>query len=229
MGKRQFQRIPYSVEVEFRTASSFLVAYSVNLSRGGIFIETDQELPIGAEIALRFAVPGVGCIELSGEVAWQRPDDGPLAYLPAGIGIRFQAMDPALGAVIDQLVSSYQGVRILIVSTRPQDATTLSRMTRSVMATAVVDCAADIQTSLRHLAGDIDTVIVEADADLALQIIRAAKNRARPVPVLALSATERAKQRARTAGADEVIGSPPAQSEFQASLVRALGRPLYIR
>ena len=31
--------MPYSVQVEFRTPSSFLVAYSVNLSRGGLWVD----------------------------------------------------------------------------------------------------------------------------------------------------------------------------------------------
>ena len=47
MSDREHDRIPFSMQVEFRTASSFLVAYSVNLSRGGMFIETDAEVPMG--------------------------------------------------------------------------------------------------------------------------------------------------------------------------------------
>jgi len=57
MSEREHQRIPYAVEVEFRTASSFLVAYSVNVSRGGLFLETEHEVPVGAQITLRLAVP----------------------------------------------------------------------------------------------------------------------------------------------------------------------------
>ena len=47
MTDRDQARMPYTVQVEFRTPSSFLVAYSVNLSRGGLFIETDADIPTG--------------------------------------------------------------------------------------------------------------------------------------------------------------------------------------
>ena len=64
MTGRAFQRIPYVVKVEFRTPSSFLVAYSINLSRGGIFLETEHPAAIGDSIALEFAVPGLWPIQV---------------------------------------------------------------------------------------------------------------------------------------------------------------------
>src|SRR5690349_18653862 len=105
MSEREHQRIPYAVEVEFRTASSFLVAYSVNLSRGGLFLETEHEVPVGVEINLRLAVPGSGPMGLSGQVAWRRgreSNDG-----PPGIGIEFVELGDELGAIIDRLVAGY--------------------------------------------------------------------------------------------------------------------------
>ena len=72
MSEREYERIPYSVQVEFRTASSFLVAYSVNLSRGGIFLETDVDLPTGVLLGLDLVVPGTGMLSLIGLVAWRR-------------------------------------------------------------------------------------------------------------------------------------------------------------
>ena len=77
MSEREFDRIPYSVQVEFRTASSFLVAYSVNLSRGGMFIETDSEVPTGVLLTLDLHVPGAGLLHLIGMVAWRRGIDSP--------------------------------------------------------------------------------------------------------------------------------------------------------
>ena len=59
MSEREYDRMPYVVQVEFRTASSFLVAYSVNLSRGGLFIETPSDVPAGAGITVDLTVPGL--------------------------------------------------------------------------------------------------------------------------------------------------------------------------
>ena len=84
MSDREYERIPYSMQVEFRTASSFLVAYSVNLSRGGMFIETDSEVPTGVLLALDLQVPGAGLLQLVGLVAWRRGVDSPDG--PAGLG-----------------------------------------------------------------------------------------------------------------------------------------------
>src|SRR5690606_10704280 len=105
---REHPRMPYAVQVEFRTASSFLVAYSVNLSRGGLFLETEAEIPTGATMTLDFAVPGAGTSSLNGVVAWRR-GSAEAAEGPVGIGIEFQDVAPQLGALIDQLVSSFRG------------------------------------------------------------------------------------------------------------------------
>src|SRR3954466_12577550 len=103
MSEREYPRMPYAVQVEFRTASSFLVAYSVNLSRGGLFIETDVDVPAGAQMTIDFTVPGAGTTSLNGIVAWRRGiEDG-----PPGIGIEFQDVAPQLGATIDKLVTGF--------------------------------------------------------------------------------------------------------------------------
>src|SRR6188508_1505831 len=108
MSEREHDRMPYSVEVDFRTPSSFLVAYSVNLSRGGLFLETDVDIPTGASMTLDFSVPSGGTTSLNGVVAWRRgPEAGDG---PAGIGVEFQDVAPALGALIDQLVTNFRGV-----------------------------------------------------------------------------------------------------------------------
>src|SRR5215208_1638759 len=99
MSDREHERIPYSVQVEFRTASSFLVAYSVNLSRGGLFLETDAEVPAGSEIGLSFAVPGAGPIALTGVVAWRRGREN--VEGPPGLGIEFHDTGAMLGSTID--------------------------------------------------------------------------------------------------------------------------------
>src|SRR5436190_16266660 len=105
MADREHERMPYRVHVEFRTASSFLVAYSVNLSRGGLFLETDADIPTGALMTIDFAVPGAGTTSLNGVVAWRRTLDEPG---PPGLGVEFQEVAPALGSTIDRLVSVFR-------------------------------------------------------------------------------------------------------------------------
>src|SRR5437879_4070690 len=134
MAEREHDRMPYSVQVEFRTPSSFLVAYSVNLSRGGMFLETDFDLPTGAPITVDLDVPTAGRISLNGVIAWRRggeadgPPSGPVGIEgPPGLGIEFQDVAPQLGTVIDRLVGTFHGVQILVLSGDRQDRTTLAR------------------------------------------------------------------------------------------------------
>src|SRR5829696_1260546 len=92
MPERAHERMPYSMQVEFRTASSFLVAYSVNLSRGGLFIETDADIPTGALITVDLGVPSAGQVPLNGVIAWRRGTDSHEG--PPGLGIEFQDVAP---------------------------------------------------------------------------------------------------------------------------------------
>jgi uncharacterized protein (TIGR02266 family) len=221
--------MPYAVQVEFRTASSFLVAYSVNLSRGGLFLETDAEIPTGAMMTLDFSVPNAGTTSLNGVVAWRR-GVGEVADGPIGIGIEFQDVAPQLGSVIDRLVSTFRGVQMLLVSGDRQDRTTLARNIKSIISTAEITQAADANVASTVLTHEIDVAIIDVDFDFegGLSIIRKAKAQKPPVPVIAL-ATRSDREKVLAAGADELLPNPPPFAELQVVLVRALGKPIAIR
>lgn len=231
MNARLFQRIPYVVEVEFRTASSFLVAYSVNLSRGGMFLETDEDIDIGigSLITMRFAIPSTGTVRVVGRVAWRRSKPGNSQGPPAGVGIQFQDLDRAMGEVIDRLVAEYQGVRALVVCGGEQEAAIVTRMVRAVLSTAAITSAFDVPTATRALDQEMDVGIIVADEPFALDVLRMAKQRESPVPIVALASSRRAGQHVSALGADEVVENPPSFQNFQTALVRALGRPMIIR
>jgi len=230
MIEREHDRIPYSVQVEFRTASSFLVAYSVNLSRGGLFLETDADVPAGSQIDLSFAVPGAGPIALSGIVAWRRGRDNADGG-PAGLGIEFHDIGALLGSTIDRLVAGYDGISILVFSHDRQDRSSLARLIRSIMSTADVVSAGDARVAETLLTDDIDLAVIDVDAepDGALAALRAAKHVSPPVPTVALASSKKLRERARASGADEVASNPPPFGELQVMMVRALGRPLAVR
>ena len=229
MSDREYDRIPYSVQVEFRTASSFLVAYSVNLSRGGIFIETDYEVPSGMIVALDMQVPGAGLLHLRGIVAWRRGLDN--ADGPPGLGIEFQDIAPQLGSMIDMLVSSFHGVHILVLSGDRQDRTTLARSIKSIIGTAEIQQAADAEAAAALLTSDLDLAVVDVDFDPdgAIQTLRAAKELVPRVPTVALTTSAKLRELARAAGADELASNPPPFAELQIVLVRALSRPVSVR
>ena len=228
MSDREHDRMPYTVQVEFRTASSFLVAYSVNLSRGGLFLETDQDIPAGEMTEVVLQIPGAIPITLVGVIAWRRGEDSPDG--PPGLGIEFQDVAPQLGSVIDQLVSKFHGVHILVLSGDRQDRTTLARSIKSIIATAEIMQAADASVAAALMTSEIDLAVVDVDFDAegGLATIRAAKELSPPVPTVAITASAKLRELARLAGADELASNPPPFAELQLVLVRALSKPLKI-
>ncbi|HET9987181.1 MAG TPA: TIGR02266 family protein [Kofleriaceae bacterium] len=229
VSEREHPRMPYTVQVEFRTASSFLVAYSINLSRGGLFLETDADVPTGAAMTLDFSVPNVGVTSVNGTVAWRRALDD-TASGPPGIGIEFQDITPQLGALIDRLAASFRGVQVLLLSGDRQDRTTLARNIKSIFSTAEITQAADKNVASSVLTSEIDIVIVDVDFDLegGLEIIRHAKLLHPPVPTIAITSNASYREQAINAGTDELLQNPPPFADLQVVLVRALGKPVSI-
>jgi type IV pilus assembly protein PilZ len=93
--RRQEQRAPIELKVEYKRLNTFFYDYTKNISKGGTFIKTDRPLDTGTVFLFRIQVPAVGAaIELRGEVRWVvRPGEPPPPPLPAdhepGMGIRF--------------------------------------------------------------------------------------------------------------------------------------------
>jgi uncharacterized protein (TIGR02266 family) len=221
--------MPYAVQVEFRTASSFLVAYSVNLSRGGMFLETDADIPTGALITLELSVPTGGTTPVNGSVAWRRGLEE-VESGPPGLGVEFADIGPQLGTMIDRLVTGFKGVQILLLSGDKQDRTTLARNIKNIISTAEITQAADAAVAASVLAPEVDLAIVDVDFDLegGLSIIRAAKQQQPPVPTIALTSNSAYREQAVAAGTDELMPNPPPFADLQVVLVRALGKPIRI-
>jgi uncharacterized protein (TIGR02266 family) len=229
MTGREYERVPCAVQVEYRTASSFLIAFSINLSRGGIFLETSQPVAVGTTVALQFAVPGATPVQATGVVVWRREHED--AEGPAGMGIEFQDIGPQLGPMIDDLVVAYQGISVLVVAGATQDRAALTRLIRSIISSAEVMSATDAHLAEALIDEAMDVMVVEADGDPASAVaaIRMAKERNPPIPVVALASSKRNREQARAAGADEIASNPPPFGELQKLLVRALGRPAAVR
>jgi uncharacterized protein (TIGR02266 family) len=222
---RQHDRVPIAMRVEYRTASSFLVAYSVNLSRGGVFIETADLPAIGAPISIQFAVPAGEPIAVAGRVAWHRAE--PTNEGPIGIGIEFEDMVESLGALIDRLVHDFAGLNVLLLCRDRQDRSSLVRMIKSILSAAEVVEAEDPRVATELLGEDIDIAVIDADSDPAgaLEAVAAARRSSPRLPTVILAASKNIRDQARAAGADEVTGNPPAFPELRLLLIRALGRP----
>lgn len=102
--RRRHRRVPVRVVIDYETADQFFTDYALNLSLGGIYIRTDEMLPVGTRLRIHFSVPEHdGFIDGWGKVVRVQPAEGPDG--PAGLGIALERLDEEAGAIVDELVA----------------------------------------------------------------------------------------------------------------------------
>jgi len=93
--RRQENRAPIELKVEYKRLNTFFYDYTKNISKGGTFIKTERPLEVGTMFIFKLVLPvAEQTIALRGEVRWVvRPGEQRPPSLPegddAGMGIRF--------------------------------------------------------------------------------------------------------------------------------------------
>ena len=101
-GTRQAERLHHEVLVAYRTPDGFLTDWAVNISKGGLFVNTRSPLGVGTAVKLLISLPdGSAPFELQGKVSWAQPPDG--GAVP-GMGIEFLELDEAKRDRIESFV-----------------------------------------------------------------------------------------------------------------------------
>jgi uncharacterized protein (TIGR02266 family) len=96
--KQRHPRIPIMVRVSYGYKGAYLFGYTKDMSRGGIFIQTDNVINVGTRMLLQFSLPGHSqIIKAEGRVIWVVPsyndkkERGERTQIP-GMGIEFLKM-----------------------------------------------------------------------------------------------------------------------------------------
>ncbi|MBW2734365.1 MAG: TIGR02266 family protein [Deltaproteobacteria bacterium] len=90
--RRSSARVVFKTSISFNSDSNFYTGFTDNISEGGIFVATYNELSMGEKIRLDFSLPDGGPpIQAEGEVRWLR-EFNPSSDTPPGIGFRFVAL-----------------------------------------------------------------------------------------------------------------------------------------
>jgi type IV pilus assembly protein PilZ len=55
--QRRSPRVRHSLPVVYRTISGFLTDWTTNISRGGLFLRTEEPLPVGTRVKLLLSLP----------------------------------------------------------------------------------------------------------------------------------------------------------------------------
>jgi type IV pilus assembly protein PilZ len=225
---RRHERASISLEVEFRTTGSFLVSYSLNLSKGGLFLDTPDLLPVGSRLAVRFVIPGADLtVETDAEVMWVRStvsDEG----LPPGMGLRFEHLEDRLGALIDRIVQGFHGMHLLAVASDQAGQERLSRNLRSIL-TAEVGQATATELLIEGFGAKTDLVLVDLDSTGSdgLALIQKAAQESPAIPVVALSRSADTRVAAADVGAQATLENPPPYEILRQCVLDVLGQPYY--
>ena len=202
------------------------MSYTLNLSKGGLFIQTDSPLPEGTPLTLELSVPGEGApVLLNGLVAWSRRaiDDE-----PGGMGIAFQGLEQRIGSLIDRLAGGFQGIKVIYVgSANPAHAASAKRVA------SILHCDVDIASSpdlaletLQRRAFDLLVVDMDSIGLEGLALLKAVRNNGLTIPVVALASTQAMVHRAKALGADEVTPPSVSGTDLRAKVLSALARPV---
>ena len=224
---RRLTRVPIQLEVEYRTSGNFLVAYSTNISKGGLFLQTTQPPPIGQTVKLRVKAPGIDeVVEVEGVVAWVRETQTPDGH-PPGFGVEFGQSGGKFGTVVDRIVASFRGLRILVVGGAGAGRGQVARYLRSILTCDILELTAADTLGPAAQQADLAIVDVDSSGPEGFEAIRVTKARAH-TPVIAIAGLQEDRETARQSGADETLPAQPSFNDLQAAVIRALARPVRV-
>lgn len=103
--QRRHARVPFEVEVNVESDHNFYTGFTQNISEGGLFIATSRLLALGSKIQFSFRFSGSSePVSIYGVVRWIREHSPMTEDAPAGMGVQFVDLAPAVAAQIDQFI-----------------------------------------------------------------------------------------------------------------------------
>lgn len=105
---RKDTRTPITLKIKFKSSSldQFIERYSVDISRGGIFIRTKEPLSVGTPLRFEFQLQNASpLIGGEGTVVWTRDPDPTRTNVAPGMGVRFDKLTPQSQQVLDRILA----------------------------------------------------------------------------------------------------------------------------
>jgi type IV pilus assembly protein PilZ len=100
---------PVRIEILFKEYGSFIRVYMPNIVNGGLFIRTDNPLPLDSPVLLRMRLPEeTADIEVNGRVVWSFNKGSKKAFLPKGMGIQFVNMPAEYAQKIKKIADRFR-------------------------------------------------------------------------------------------------------------------------
>ena len=93
---RENPRRPCLINADCRIQGNNFRSYILDISIGGVFIETNERVPVGETILLNFTLPTFSHpVALPGKIAWSGPQ---------GFGVKFEGLPPPAGRAIKDYI-----------------------------------------------------------------------------------------------------------------------------
>ncbi len=107
---RQYRRYPVDLRVDYSTRDAFLANRVSNLSQGGMFIATDDPLPVQSELDLVLTLKdGDDRIRARGRVIWNFDIRKGTSRLIPGMGIKFVDLSPDDNHRLVEFIAALRG------------------------------------------------------------------------------------------------------------------------
>ncbi|HEY8207346.1 MAG TPA: TIGR02266 family protein [Myxococcaceae bacterium] len=101
---RRADQLSHELLVAYRTVDGFITDWAVNISKGGLFINTRNPLAVGSTIRLIISLPDTAFpFDLTGRVMRVNEFDNPSNQVP-GMAIEFMDVDEEKKARIERFV-----------------------------------------------------------------------------------------------------------------------------
>ena len=100
--RRRTERAPVVVRIEYATVDALFSDFTRNINEGGIFVETDEPIPVDEKVELKLRLPGsTGLVHATGRVVRVEPTTPTSA---GGIAIEFETLDANARELINAAV-----------------------------------------------------------------------------------------------------------------------------
>jgi type IV pilus assembly protein PilZ len=102
---RQDPRVPKVLSLSYKDRDSFIKAYTSNISKGGVFIKTDNPLPAEEQFVLKLQLPDIPeSLKIKCQVAWRRKNVQETERKPNGMGVKFEEMSKSDSEVLNKYI-----------------------------------------------------------------------------------------------------------------------------
>ena len=99
--RRKHPRLAISIDVDFGSEHNFYAGSTRDISQGGLFINTDQDLQVGSELTVRMKLLDQQFV-IPCEVVWALQDEG---GRNVGVGVRFLKLSRARRKAIEEFMA----------------------------------------------------------------------------------------------------------------------------